>query len=489
MIDFHTIIILSFTAALIKLTIAGYVYYLNSKSKVNQIFALLFFFQGIWDIGKGLMWLSPLKSSAFLFGKISYAAYIISVFLFAHFCWIYLKRKNIFSKSKLGLTVWYIPMFILIGALFSTNLVLFDLSAPGEVDIGFNLELWVYQYGPMYNYFFFVFQMLPFLYGFIIFIHKFFTSTNLDLKRRLVYIIIGAGFPIIIGIPTGVVLPAIGVRLPPHNNLLTLLMSIFIGIGIIKYKLLSITPNLEKVKKSVKFSDDIKKSNLNYGSSYLIEKPDSIDTSYQFFLYNLYKGNYGFIITERNPAELRKELNIVNTPIAWITEQETDESSFGPNDLEQIFATVESFVKTVKNSFIIVDCIDLLKIHNNFHKIQYFLRRLNALTKQTGACLIVPYGPLHLSKKERIVFKSEFTYVTAKGRMSTLTGSIIDLYQKIPGKERYIVLGYNNVVKALLHEFVRRKISCILVTTENLSINYPPSIKVVKKNPQIKDVL
>tara|TARA_Y100000310_G_C20693415_1_gene823859 strand:+ start:921 stop:2903 length:1983 start_codon:yes stop_codon:yes gene_type:complete len=486
MINNNTIILLSFAAAFLKIALAGYVYHKNHKAKINLIFALIFFSQGIWDLGKALMWLASTKNTALLFGKISYAAYILSVFLFAHFCWVYLKRKNFFSKSKLGLLVWYTPMIFLIISLFTTPLVISDLSFPGEIDLGFNLELWMYQYGPFYNNFFLVFQMLPFLYGFIIFIAKYIRSTDADFRKRLLYLIVGSGIPILIGIPTGVVLPAIGIRLPPHNNILTLIMAILIGIGIIKYKLLSIKPTLETVNKKIKFSEDIKKSNLNYGSSYLIENPESHETAFQFFLFNLFKGNYGFILTSQNPEHLKEKYKLVNTPISWITDHETDESSFGPNDLEQIYSTVENFVLTVKNSFILVDCLDILKDHNNFHKIQYFLRRLNGLAKETGACIIVPRGDLKLSKKEKIVFKSEFTYITGKGKMASLTGSIIDLYEKSPGKEKYIILGYTNVSKSLINEYLHRKIPCTVVSTKHIMRKYHSSITFINKNPLIK---
>tara|TARA_Y100000310_G_C20699863_1_gene828705 strand:- start:4258 stop:6243 length:1986 start_codon:yes stop_codon:yes gene_type:complete len=483
------IVTLSFIAAAIKLIIAGIIYSKNRKAHVNIIFALIFLSQGIWDLGKGLMWITPTKDIAFLFGKISYVGYILSVFLFAHFCWVYLQRKNFFSRTKLGLTLWYLPCLILIIALFTSNYVIADLLAPGVVTIGYGLELWMYSYGLFYNYFFFVFQILPFLYGFIIFLSKYIKSDDKDLKNRLKYIILGVSFPIIIGIPTGIILPQIGIRLPPHNNLLTLIMSIFIGIGILKYKLLSISSALESPSKSISFSSDIKNSRFNHGSSYLIENPDSKDTAYHFFLYNLYQGNHGFILTSTKPEEVRKKYSLTSTPIAWITDTETDETSFGHHDVEQIYGTIEQFLDENPNSFVMLDCLPTLIKHNNFKKVEYLLKRFNVLIKQHSAILIAPYGDLKLSKKEKIILNTDFTYKTAKGKLASLTGSMIDLYRKTPGKEQFIILGYNTVTKAVLDEFIARKLSCTVVTPKQIPTPYPKYIKFIQKDPLIKVIM
>ncbi len=481
MIPSDTILLLSFAAALIKLAVSAYVYLNNPKAKINILFSMLFLSQSIWDLGKGFMWLSQSKEAALMYGKISYAGYIISVFLFAHFCWTYLKRKNFFSRSAFGLTLWYAPMIALVAALFTSSLVIKDLAQPGTIPITFGLDLWMYLYGPLYTYFFFVFQMLPFLYGFFIFISKYAKSHDDELKKRLKYLIIGTSFPIIIGIPTGVLLPFIGIQLPPHNNLLSLIMSIFIAIGILKYKLLSVTSSLEKPNPNIDFPEEIRKANISYGSSYLIENPDSDETAYLLFINAVYKGSYGFIISSQSKGALQQRYSLSSTQIVTITDAETEESALGTTDLEQIFATAESFIKSTKHGLLIIDCIDLLANRNNFHKIQFFLRHLNMLLKENDACLIVPSRELRLSKKESLVLRTEFTYVTAKGSLAALTGSMIDLYQTMPRRERYIVVGYTPAIKALLQEFAESKTPCSIITDEALQAN--ALVKIVHGDP------
>jgi voltage-gated potassium channel len=141
------------------------------------------------------------------------------------------------------------------------------------------------------------------------------------------------------------------------------------------------------------------------------------------------------------------------------------------------------------NSFVMLDSLPTLIKHNNFRKIQYLIKRLNILIKKHSGVLIAPYGDLKISKKERLVLGTEFTYKTAKGRLASLTGSMIDLYKQSAGKEKFIILGYNTVTKSLLEEFIARKTPCTLVSPKEIQIPYPKFVKIIKKDPLIKEVM
>ncbi len=48
------LILVSLLAATIKIGLSFFLFKKNPKSRVNQIFSLIFFAQGIWDLGKAI---------------------------------------------------------------------------------------------------------------------------------------------------------------------------------------------------------------------------------------------------------------------------------------------------------------------------------------------------------------------------------------------------------------------------------------------------
>jgi len=260
---------ISLIVGLVKLSLGVYIFKKNSRSKVNQLFSILLLSQALWDIGKFIMWLSTDVGHAMFWAKVSYLGYIVSVVSFPHFCWAYLKRKNVFSRNIFGLFVWYIPLFVMVGFLLMTNMVIARLIPPLQSDFGSGISLWQYSYGALYNYFFQYYQILPFIYGFVVFLKKYFETKKVYLKSQLKYFIIGISFPILIGIPTGVILPIFGIILPPHNNILTLIMSVFLFIGVVKFKFLSVRP-MEEPKTGEVDKGLIKNFKVDLAKHYMI---------------------------------------------------------------------------------------------------------------------------------------------------------------------------------------------------------------------------
>ena len=85
--------------------------------------------------------------------------------------------------------------------------------------------------------------------------------------------------------------------LPPHNNILTLIMSVFLFIGIIKYKFLSIRPMEEQRAKGT-FIDNslIKGFVVDFPNHYMISHEKSVPISYNIMLDYLWKKNYGLVL-------------------------------------------------------------------------------------------------------------------------------------------------------------------------------------------------
>ncbi len=478
------IVLLAFLAGITKLLLSYYIYSRNKQARANIFFALLFLSHSLWDLGKAFLWLTSNPSTAMFLGRLSYTGYIISLFLLPHFCWVYLKRKNAITKSDLGIAMWYTPMTILILALWLTRFFIKGIILPEDTVKAY---FWVYDFGVIYNKFFLVYQIIPLIYAFGLFVAKYARTKLADLRLQLKYFIVGSSIPIIIGIPTGIILPMFGISLPPHNHILTLLMSIFLAIGIIKYKFLTLKPLLEEPAK-IEFSKEVKKYSLDFAKSYIIETHGSTDFGYQTFLNHIYQKRVGLVITHQDPKIIRQKYKLKTTPMVYITDTETDELSIGPHDLEQLLETIANFLRLHKNAYIILDGVSYLDCYNGFQKVAYFLKRAVEEASAEASTLIVPMGDWDINRKQRFLLEKDFIFIPSK-RYLYETKHLTELAALAPTKLKYVVLDYNPTSRSIVHEFMLRGIKAAIVTEKHVDLDIEKSTRVIRANPLNKYVL
>ncbi len=476
----------SLLAFLVKFGLALWIYLRNPSSNVNRNFAIVFFGQAVWDLGKFIMWMQPGENAAFLWARVSYTGYIISIFFLLSFVWAYLKKKNYFTTVPGRITL-YTPMVLMLAALWTTNTVIADLIPPGALSYGFGIELWDYSFGPVYNYFFLWFQIIPFIYAFVLFVFKYFMTRSKEKKKQLMYLVIGSAFPIMVGIPTGVILPAMGISLPPHNNILSLIMSVFIAIGIIKYKFLSVQPVGEKIVPGRKLDHKLaEKYNIEFGHSYYIKHDKSSEIAHKVLLTHLYKKRYGLIITAHNPSQVRHEYGIETTPVVWLTDTDTDHPAIDPIDIEQLHQTIRMFVRKVSNSIVLIDGLQYLITHNNFAKILHFIRQVKGLMSRSDDCLIVTKGGLQLSPKQQKMLEQELIVLPQEKREKKEKKGI----GAAEKKTNYIIIGHNPLAQSIISEFEQRCIKPTVVEKEEILVHYPKdTVNIVRGDPLSRKVL
>ncbi|MBW2964574.1 DUF835 domain-containing protein [Candidatus Woesearchaeota archaeon] len=476
----------SLLAFLVKLGLAMWIYLLNPSSKVNKYFAYVFAGQAVWDLGKFAMWLTTSEQAAYIWARISYSGYILSVFFMLSFVWAYLKRQNYFTTGP-GKVVLYTPLVFMIAALWVTHAVIAGLVPPQALSYGFGIELWDYTYGPVYNYFFMWFQIIPFIYAFVLFVMKYFTTTRADKRKQLMYLVVGSAFPIMIGIPTGVILPAMGINLPPHNNLLSLIMSVFIAIGIIKYKFLSIQPVGERIVPGRKTDEKLAQQyKMEFGQAYIIKHEKSFDIAHKVLLHQLYKKRYGLIITAHNPNKIRHEFGIETTPIVWMTDTETDHLSVDPIDIAQLYETIRMFVQKVPNSFVLIDGIEYLLAHNNFAKIHHFLRQVKSLVAKSDDCVMIPIGSLQLDPKHTKLLEAEFMVLPAEAKSKAQRKGVRESTRKM----NYIIVGHNPLAQSIISEFEKSCVRPTVIEKKEILVHYPQGlVNIIKGDPLSGKVL
>lgn len=483
----NIIMFASLLAFIVKFGLALWIYLKNPSSKINTSFATVFFGQAIWDLGKFLTWMTINEEWAFIWARVSYSGYIISVFFLLTFVWSYLKKKNYFMTTP-GKIVMYTPMVLILLALWGGNWVIADMVPPAAMSYGFGIELWDYSWGPVYNYFFLWFQIIPFIYAFILFVFKYFSTSSKDKKKQIKYLMIGSSFPIMIGIPTGVILPAMGVSFPPHNNMLSLVMSVFIAVGIIKYKFLAVQPVGETIVKGRKLEHKLAKNYpFEFGHSYFIKHEKSSEIAHKVLLTHLYKRRYGLIITAHNPSTIRHEYGIETTPIVWMTDTETEHPSIDPIDIEQLYETIRVFVRQVPNSIVLLDGLQYLITHNNFNKILHFMKQVRSLMTRSDDCLVVTKGALELEPKHQKMLEQEFIVLPyLKGKLKTKVQSRLDRQKR----SRYVIIGHNPLAQSIISEFEQRCIKPTVIEKSEILVHYPKgTLDIVKGDPLSRKVL
>lgn len=138
--------------------------------------------------------------------------------------------------------------------------------------------------------------------------------------------------------------------------------------------------------------------NVSEANSYLTYKKDST-LLYEQFSQATKKGFEGFLLTEKNPTEIRNSYKIQKTPIAWIThfdhtqndylKQYLDENSdlVDPLQINNIISYIDNFYEQSQNPFILLD-LNLIYQSNNFPILLEFLRYLVARNQKFRGVLI-----------------------------------------------------------------------------------------------------
>ena len=141
--------------------------------------------------------------------------------------------------------------------------------------------------------------------------------------------------------------------------------------------------------------------NVSKGNSYLALKKDKNFLTEQFAQATK-KGFEGFLITERNPKEIRTKYNLQKTPIGWITQIETsissdylkeslDENSdiIEPLQINNMISYIDNFLEQSSSPFLLIDMNLIFRI-NNYTIVEEFLKYITSrINRYSGICIIL----------------------------------------------------------------------------------------------------
>jgi len=162
---------------------------------------------------------------------------------------------------------------------------------------------------------------------------------------------------------------------------------------------LDITPGVEKaVSKKIEYK-------IEPSLVYLIRESKA-RKSFKIFTDIVKTGIYGLCITREKPVDVRKKYGLIKTPVLWLTNVESKGNVVDPDDLEQLYFTLEKFILTAKSvkkikNVVLLDGIEYLISNNGFDKVLNFVQMLKDRISETNAIMIIPVNPRSI-KKEHI---------------------------------------------------------------------------------------
>ncbi|MFH1126279.1 MAG: DUF835 domain-containing protein [Candidatus Altiarchaeota archaeon] len=123
-------------------------------------------------------------------------------------------------------------------------------------------------------------------------------------------------------------------------------------------------------------------------------------------------GIYGLIITRDYPVHVRKNWDVDNLPVIWLTTSKEMESisnvqCIDPMDLVGLAHAIKNFIKTTENSVVLLDGVEYLITQNSFNEILKLIQSINDFVSQNKTRLIVPLDYQALGEKELHLLKRE----------------------------------------------------------------------------------
>jgi signal transduction histidine kinase len=224
----NELILLPLVAFLSNTALAIYLLYRNPKSSLSRLYSIFSFTVAIWAMGDFMLLNSSNAGVALLWGSFGRIVSALLPALLLHFFLIFTKSR--LASKKLWAISLYIPALIFIALGFSTTLITKTVE----------FTQWGYIIVPGSLYIPFTFYMITFVITGIIICFRFLMKTKIPKeKTQAKLIILSLLFPLVGGLATETISPAMGLTAFPLGSSLTTITVLIIGYAINKYRLMT----------------------------------------------------------------------------------------------------------------------------------------------------------------------------------------------------------------------------------------------------------
>ncbi|MEA1993070.1 MAG: DUF835 domain-containing protein [Euryarchaeota archaeon] len=141
------------------------------------------------------------------------------------------------------------------------------------------------------------------------------------------------------------------------------------------------------------------------GYQYLIKEKNPI-VSFDIFIDQVTHGYRGLCITRQHPKRVRVNYGLKRTPILWLSQTDA-ENTIDPSNISKLVHTIRNFVKENKESIVLLDGIEYLKLQNGFDLIMKYLNMINDIVMTEEAKLVLPINPQAFTDNELAYIERE----------------------------------------------------------------------------------
>ncbi|MFH0956966.1 MAG: histidine kinase N-terminal 7TM domain-containing protein [Candidatus Aenigmatarchaeota archaeon] len=238
--NFYSLLPLS--GFLISMSLGLFALRANSRSRLNQTFALFMFSTSLWSISSFLIYNSPSPETAFLWDKTETFGSFLSASFMLHFCLSFTKSR--FLKRKLFPVAMYMPVLF-----FTYVNVTTKMLTQSEIP-----SYWGYSIIPGELYYLFAAWITAYALASVFACSLFFLRSKSHAERSQA-LLLTAGILVMIigGVASEVVAPMLGIEVMPLTSTLTAINGVFVAYAMLRYRLMALTPLLaaENILKTI----------------------------------------------------------------------------------------------------------------------------------------------------------------------------------------------------------------------------------------------
>ena len=143
--------------------------------------------------------------------------------------------------------------------------------------------------------------------------------------------------------------------------------------------------------------------------TYLVEE-ERPDLAYKLFQEAAAQGIRGMIVSRTYPKNLRKALDLGDTPVFWLTNAMSDEA-IGPKDLERLTLAIRRYLDEGGGQMVLIDSLEYIITNNKFVSVLRLIQTIRDLVAVHKAVGIVSIksSTLEPSKLASIRESSRYT--------------------------------------------------------------------------------
>lgn len=185
----------------------------------------------------------------------------------------------------------------------------------------------------------------------------------------------------------------------------------------------------EKVEIMKKFTRDINQE-IKESDCYIIDERGS-EESFKAFIELVGEGYKGLVISRINPQHLRRQYNMENVEMRWLSAIE-DRNVIGPTDIEGIHDIIEEFVMRNEKSVVLLDGLQYLVVNVSLEQVTLMLEYIKDRISTLNSIFIAPVNLNAFDREQRETLTSEvITFDAAKGIVAGKKSEIRQIEKKL----------------------------------------------------------